>query len=89
MRLIISNRYIREMRNINRVTQYQAAEALEQLQNAQTFSDILHLKSLKGHPNYYRLRVGNYRIGLYWDGETFYAERIGSRGDFYKNYPPN
>ena len=89
MRLIISNRYIRELRNINHVTQRQAAEALEQIGNAQTFSDIPHFKALKGHPNFYRIRVGNYRIGLYWNGETFYVERIGSRGDFYKTYPPD
>ena len=27
-------------------------------------------------------------IGLRWDGEQFFAEKIGKRGDFYKAYPP-
>jgi mRNA interferase RelE/StbE len=87
MRLIIDNSYIKDVRHLNHSTQIQAAEILEKIVNAQTFSEILHLKPLKGHPHYYRLRVGAYRIGLYWNGTAFFAQRIGRRGDFYKTYP--
>jgi mRNA interferase RelE/StbE len=88
MRLIIDKSYIKDVRHFNHTTQIQAAEALESILDAQTFSDIPHLKPLKGQLRHYRIRFGDYRIGLYWNGETFFAQRIGRRGDFYKTYPP-
>ena len=63
--------------------------AIESIIAAVNFSDIPHLRQLSGYPNYYRLKIGQYRIGLFWDGEKFLIESIGVRGDFYKKYPPN
>jgi mRNA interferase RelE/StbE len=62
-------------------------DAIEEIANAQTFGDIKDLKPLKGHQNYYRIRIRSYRMGLFWDGEKFLIESIGTRGDFYKTYP--
>jgi mRNA interferase RelE/StbE len=88
MRLVIDKNYIKDIRHLNHNTQIQAAEALEKLMAASNFTGIPHFKSLKGHPHFYRIRIGDYRIGLYWDGIVFYAQSIGKRGDFYKTYPP-
>jgi mRNA interferase RelE/StbE len=68
--------------------QIQVIHAIENIEIAATFSEILHFKALKGYRNYYRIRISTYRIGLYWDGEKFLIESIGTRGDFYKTYPP-
>ena len=88
MRLIISKEYLKNLRGVSTTVQKQAAEALDNLKNAPTFSAILHFEPIIGHKGYYRLRIGQYRIGLRWDGEKFFAERIGPRGDVYKVYPP-
>jgi mRNA interferase RelE/StbE len=61
--------------------------ALDNIEEAQTFGDILNLKPLKGYKNYFRLRVGNWRIGLFWTGEAFSIEDEGKRGDFYNRFP--
>ena len=63
-------------------------ETLETIEKATNFNDIPHFKALKGHKNYYRIRIGTYRLGLYWDGDKFFIESVGTRGDFYKTYPP-
>ena len=68
--------------------QKETLDAIENVLNATTIADIAHLKSLKGYPNYYRIRVGQYRMGIYWDDTRFIAEKIATRGDFYKGYPP-
>jgi mRNA interferase RelE/StbE len=62
-------------------------EAIENIDTALTFSDIHDFKPLKGHSNYYRIRIRTYRMGLFWDGEKFILESVGTRGDFYKTYP--
>jgi mRNA interferase RelE/StbE len=88
MRLIINKSYLKDIRGVSHTVQIQSAEALENLVNAPTFSDIQNFKPMTGHPGYYRIRIGQYRIGLRWDGVQFFAERIGTRGDIYKTYPP-
>jgi hypothetical protein len=58
MRLIIDNAYVRDVRHISYTAQIQAAHALEKIINATTFSDIPHLKPLRGHNRFYRIRFG-------------------------------
>ncbi|HAO10876.1 MAG TPA: plasmid stabilization protein, partial [Planktothrix sp. UBA8407] len=45
-------------------------------------------KKLKGDDNAYRLRVGDYRIGFYFDGETVTFARVLHRKDIYRYFPP-
>ena len=79
----------KEVRKLPASLALAVAQSIRAVQSAQSFTDILHFKQLKGHKGYYRLRVGEYRIGLRWDGEKFFAEHIDTRGDFYKKYPPS
>lgn len=67
--------------------QNDAIEAIDNLADADTFAEIHHLKSLKGYPNYYRIRIRNYRMGMFWTGDRFLIQTIGPRGDFYKHFP--
>ncbi|XZN91975.1 MAG: type II toxin-antitoxin system RelE family toxin [Microcoleus sp.] len=47
---------------------------------------IVNLKKLKGDDNAYRL--GDYRIGFYFDGETVTFARVLHRKDIYRYFPP-
>lgn len=62
-------------------------DALDKIDDAHVFGDIANLKALKGYKNYFRLRVGNWRVGLFWTGEAFSVEDVGKRGDFYNRFP--
>ena len=42
---------------------------------------------MQGYKNYYRIRVGNWRVGLFWNGVAFVIEDVGKRGDFYNRFP--
>ena len=52
------------------------------------FQTIVNLKKLKGDDNAYRLRVGDYRIGFYFDGDTVTFARVLHRKDIYRYFPP-
>lgn len=67
--------------------QLEVLRALDNLEEAASFADIHNFKALKGVANFYRIRVRSYRMGLFWDGEKFILEAVGTRGDFYKTYP--
>lgn len=52
-----------------------------------TLSDISNLKKLKGEENIYRIRVGDYRIGVVIDKDTVVFERVLHRKDIYRYFP--
>ncbi len=53
-------------------------------------SEIARLKKLKGHKDAYRLRFGAVRVGVFLDEKRklVVMDFAGSRGDFYKHFPP-
>ena len=57
------------------------------VEKAKSLAGFPHLKKLKGHENYYRLRIGNYRIGLALDGDVAIFVRCLNRKDIYKYFP--
>jgi mRNA interferase RelE/StbE len=67
---------------------YQALLRLQELtiEEAIRYNKFFKRLSLS---NYYRLRVGDFRIGLELEEDgTMVALTIGSRGDIYKRFPP-
>ncbi len=59
----------------------------EEIPNLTSFEDIANLKQLKGYESAYRIRVGDYRIGFTFDGETIVFYRVLHRKEFYRYFP--
>ena len=60
-------------------------EEISELENIFCMRDV---KKMRGYGDYYRIRVGNYRIGCKVEAENrivFY--RVKSRNDIYKVFP--
>lgn len=49
--------------------------------------DIPSLKKLSGFSNFYRIRVGDYRLGVKILGEDIFFERVLHRKEIYKRFP--
>lgn len=61
--------------------------AINTLENATSLDEITNLKKLKGNEGYFRVRIGDYRLGLFLDGETILFVRIIHRREFYRYFP--
>lgn len=59
----------------------------EEIPNLLSFEEIRNLKKLKGTENCYRIRIGDYRIGLILDDETITFVRVLHRKDIYRYFP--
>ncbi len=57
------------------------------LENATDFDVIPNIKRLKGFQNTYRYRMGDYRIGFYYENEQIELVRFVKRNDIYKVFP--
>lgn len=78
-------RDLKTVRDAALLTRIQSA--IETVQQAETLQDIPNLLKLQGGGNFYRLRVGDYRLGLEITGETAAFVRCLNRSEIYKNFP--
>jgi len=73
---------IREKVILNRVEQ-----AIVNVKDADDLQDISHFSKLSGYDSFYRIRVGDYRIGIEVVGEEIVFVRMLHRKDIYRYFP--
>lgn len=62
-------------------------EAILAVEEAHTLAEVANVRKLRDGELYYRIRVGDYRIGLAWQGETVVFVRFLHRKDLYRYFP--
>ena len=65
----------------------QVREVIEAVEAADALADLPDLKKMSGSSGYYRVRVGDYRIGLAIAGEEVEFVRVLNRRDIYRYFP--
>ena len=63
------------------------ANCLETVQRAKTIHQIPKIKKLKGFEQIYRIRIGDYRLGIYINDDVVEFIRCLHRKDIYKYFP--
>lgn len=61
--------------------------AFTTLPAAQSLQSLPNVKALAGYSNRYRIRVGDYRIGIELNGNTLEVMRVLHRREFYRYFP--
>ena len=60
---------------------------IHQVKDASSLQDLQGVKKMKGTPNAFRYRVGDYRIGFFLQDNTVQLARIVHRKDIYRYFP--
>jgi len=78
-------------KQFDKTTDYSLKNEITKLVNktisASRISDIPNIKKLKGYKTAYRVRIGDYRIGLLIENGIVIFVVIGHRKDIYKIFP--
>lgn len=78
----------KDVRKINDAnTLRKLGTTIESCISANSIQDIKNFKKLSGFKNYYRIRLGEYRIGLQLQGQEIIFERILHRKEIYRFFP--
>jgi mRNA interferase RelE/StbE len=64
-----------------------ALNLIEKARVVNQLSDLPNVKKLKGGNHFYRIRVGDYRIGIEYKNSTIIFRRFLLRKDIYKYFP--
>ncbi|BAY13600.1 type II toxin-antitoxin system RelE family toxin [Calothrix sp. NIES-2098] len=62
-------------------------KVIEEVENAENIGELSNFKKLKTDGDYYRIRVGDYRIGLKISDNIFVFIRALPRKDIYRYFP--
>jgi mRNA interferase RelE/StbE len=65
----------------------QLLTVIEQVEQAATLDEVANLKRLTGDGLYFRIRLGDYRIGLLFVEQTVVFVRFLHRRDIYRFFP--
>ncbi len=88
MNVVYSTRFVKDIEDIrDKSLRLSIEEAIVELKNAAKLSDLPNVKKMKGAPNAFRVRVGDYRIGLFQTGNTLKLHRFLNRKDIYRSFP--
>jgi mRNA interferase RelE/StbE len=60
---------------------------IEAVEQAETLLNVNNTKKLKAEGNYYRIRVGNYRVGLTSNADAIAFVRVLHRQEMYRYFP--
>jgi mRNA interferase RelE/StbE len=60
---------------------------IDKLRNIKSISELSGIKKLEGHPNCFRIKSGDFRIGLILEKDEITLVRCLPRKDIYKYFP--
>jgi mRNA interferase RelE/StbE len=65
----------------------QVAKTVKDVITANNIQDIPRLKKIRSHSSAYRIRIGNYRAGLFIEQGNVLFAVLEHRKDIYKRFP--
>jgi mRNA interferase RelE/StbE len=92
MEIILKKSFTKELLRLPAKIQKSCKEILETLSQAETLQDanidIIPMEGQSKTENYFRIRVGSYRMGIEYIEPSVIVITILSRGNIYKHFPP-
>lgn len=81
--------FLRDLKKLKKQAIYQQIYDLvfTTLPQAKTLQDVPQCQALKGRSKRYRIRVGDYRIGVQREDQTLQVMRVLHRREFYRYFP--
>jgi mRNA interferase RelE/StbE len=88
MDVIFLKKFSKDLDKIKKPKDLQSIlEIIELVKKVQSFSEVPGTKKLKGYEDAFRIRSGDYRIGVFVSEELVEFARVVHRKDIYKNFP--
>ncbi len=88
MRVLFNKKFLKDLAAIPTKTRSTVEDLVfKEIPAYTSASEIKNLKKIKGFIHYYRLRIGDYRIGLKINNDELSFERILHRKEIYKIFP--
>ncbi|MCL1472189.1 type II toxin-antitoxin system RelE family toxin [Argonema antarcticum] len=81
--------FLKDLKQLKSSTSYERIYelAFTTLESINTLEDISDIKAMVGYAGRYRIRIGNYRIGIEVNEDVIEVMRVLHRREFYRYFP--
>jgi mRNA interferase RelE/StbE len=80
--------FVRDLRAFKDRKLRQRIEAvIMEVEAANSLAELRNIKAIQGSPNFYRLKVGDYRLGIYLQDDIVAFVRVLHRKEIYRYFP--
>ncbi|RMH57286.1 MAG: type II toxin-antitoxin system RelE/ParE family toxin [Bacteroidetes bacterium] len=89
MTVLFRKSFERDLKQLkgNRPIRTRLRRVIEQLETAETIETLANVRRMQGWTDYYRIRIGDYRLGVKVEGDTVEVLRFLHRRDIYRRFP--
>lgn len=88
MQVEFTKKFIKSFNKIkDKSTQKNISKTIVFVEHCTNINEIPKLKKLKGYSTYYRIRLGDYRLGLKIQKNVVYFADVAHRKDIYNKFP--
>jgi mRNA interferase RelE/StbE len=88
-RVEYTKRFLKELASLPKDVQQQVEMVVFQELNSTNPFELGYLEKMTGYPDKYKVRLGDYRIGVTMDKQTqtIICQRVAHRRDIYRVFP--
>lgn len=81
--------FLKDLKQLKSSTSYQRIYelAFTTLEAINTLEEIPDIKAMRGYAGRYRIRIGDYRVGIEVNGDVIEVMRVLHRREFYRYFP--
>jgi mRNA interferase RelE/StbE len=88
MKVVFLNSFKKDLIKITNVKlKGQIKIVIKAVEEAESLKALPNIKKIQGYPTAYRIRIGDYRLGLYFENGAVEMARLVKRNDIYKVFP--
>ena len=88
MKTVYKNSFVKDLKKVREKNiKNRVRSMIEDAEQAEKISELADLKKMRGGENYYRIRIGSYRVGVVIDSDTIIFVRFLHRKDIYRYFP--
>ncbi len=87
MKIEIRSSLLKDIKKIQKAQKLRLEEVYLSLKECEEIAQIPNIKKLKGFENFYRIRIGDYRLGLAIEDDRVILLHFLHRKDIYKFFP--
>jgi mRNA interferase RelE/StbE len=81
--------FIKDLKSLKSTPYYESIRSFvfEEIPSIESFASVKNVKKLQGYENAYRIKIGDYRIGIIFRDEVVTFQRVLHRKDIYRYFP--
>ena len=89
MKLLYAKTFKRDIERIrhNTLVKERLLELIEQIKRIDSLEELRNIRKIKGYEGYYRIRIGDYRLGFKFEEDTIEMLRFLHRKNIYRRFP--